>query len=153
MEVSNSIIGIAVTLECLGHFDVEPREVPHRNRFSQLGTRCGPYPARLETASFADYSLSLCVFVLRGFSTITNMATFNSVISFTAEQLAAAPPLEAAFEHLLRNSMTHESVINALRVNEVTDHDTFVNMFDSGTALKEVRQISGSTWLQEAPHT
>ena len=33
--------------------------------------------------------------------------------------------------------MTHESVINTLRLNEVTDRDTFVNMFDSETALKD----------------
>ena len=33
--------------------------------------------------------------------------------------------------------MTHESVIITLRVNEVTDRETFVNMFDSETALKD----------------
>ena len=65
------------------------------------------------------------------------MATFTSTFSFTDEQIAAAPPLEPAFEQLLRNSMTHESIISTLRVNEVTYRNTFVNMFDSETALKE----------------
>ena len=41
------------------------------------------------------------------------------------------------FEHLLRNSSVHESVIGTLRVNAITDRDTFVNMFDSEAALKD----------------
>ena len=65
------------------------------------------------------------------------MAAFSPTIAITAEQLAAAPQLEPAFEHLLRNSSTHESVINTLRVNEVVDRDTFVNMFDSESSLKD----------------
>ena len=64
------------------------------------------------------------------------MSVFNSTTSYTAEQLTGAPFLELAFEHLLRNSSTHESVINTLRVNAITDRETFVNMFDSETALK-----------------
>ena len=65
------------------------------------------------------------------------MAAFTPTIAITDEQLAAAPQLEPAFEHLLRNSSTHESVINTLRVNEVVDRDTFVNMFDSESSLKD----------------
>ena len=60
------------------------------------------------------------------------MAAFNSTNTFTAEQLASAPQL-----HLLRNSTTHGSVINTLRVNAFTDRDTFVKMFDSETGLKD----------------
>ena len=37
----------------------------------------------------------------------------------------------------LRNSSVHESIISTLRVNAITDRDTFVNMFDSEAALKE----------------
>ena len=62
---------------------------------------------------------------------------FTSTISFTDGQIAGAPSLEPAFEHLLRNSMTHESIITGLRVNEITDRDTFVNMFDSEAGLFE----------------
>ena len=65
------------------------------------------------------------------------MAAFTSTISIPAAQLADAPQLEPAFEHLLRNSSVHESVISTLRVNAITDRDTFVNMFDSEAALKE----------------
>ena len=63
------------------------------------------------------------------------MANFTSTITYTDEQIASAPPLEPAFEHL-RNSTT-QSVISTLRVNGVTDRETFDKMFDSETALKE----------------
>ena len=52
-------------------------------------------------------------------------------------QIANAPSLEPAFEHLLRNAAVHESVIHTLRVNAITDRETFVNMFDAEAALKE----------------
>ena len=39
------------------------------------------------------------------------MDTFTSTFSFTDEQIAAASHLELAFEHLLRNTVTHESII------------------------------------------
>ena len=65
------------------------------------------------------------------------MAAFTSTIAVPAAQLADAPQLEPAFEHLLRNSSVHESIIQTLRVNAITDRDTFVNMFDSEAALKE----------------
>ena len=45
--------------------------------------------------------------------------------------------LEPASEHMLRSSTVHESVISILRVNEVVDRDTFVNMFDTEASLKE----------------
>ena len=67
----------------------------------------------------------------------TGMAAFTSTIAVPAAQLADAPQLEPAFEHLLRNSSVHESIIQTLRVNAITDRDTFVNMFDSEAALKE----------------
>ena len=65
------------------------------------------------------------------------MTTFNSTIAIAADQLATAPQLEPPFEHLLRNSTVHESVIGVLRINSITDRDTFVNMFDSEAALKD----------------
>ena len=57
------------------------------------------------------------------------MSVLNSAISYTAKQLTDAPSLEL--------SSTHESVINTLRVNAVTDSETFVYMFESETALKD----------------
>ena len=93
-----------------------------------------PY-IRLELANFAtSRSFVLAFFVI---FYITGMAAFTSTISIPAAQLADAPQLEPAFEHLLRNSSVHESVIGTLRVNAITDRDTFVNMFDSEAALKE----------------
>ena len=65
------------------------------------------------------------------------MAAFTSTIAINAEQLSNSPQLEPAFEHLLRNSNVHESIISTLRINAITDRDTFVHMFDSEAALKD----------------
>ena len=65
------------------------------------------------------------------------MSGFVSSVAVADAQLSTAPQLEPAVEHLLRNSAAHESVISILRVNEVVDRDTFVNMFDSVAAVKE----------------
>ena len=93
-----------------------------------------PY-IRLELALLATSRfVVLAVFVV--FCTVI-MAAFTSTISIPAAQLADAPQLEPAFEHLLRNSSVHESVIGTLRVNAIIDRDTFVNMFESEAALKE----------------
>ena len=55
----------------------------------------------------------------------------------TDAQLVDAPQLEPAFEHMLRNSSVRESVISILRANAIVDRDTFVNMYDSESSLKE----------------
>ena len=87
---------------------------------------------RLETAIFAFPLARVSVHVV---SWLPLDMAFTSKITITAEQLAAAPQLEPAFEHLLRNRSTHESVISTLRANEVVDRDTFVNMFLTEEAL------------------
>ena len=65
------------------------------------------------------------------------MAAFTPTTAINAEQLSNSPQLEPAFEHLLRNSNVHESVISTLRINAIADRDTFVHMFDSEAALKD----------------
>ena len=70
-------------------------------------------------------------------STVISMAVFNSSVVITDAQLVDAPQLEPAFEHMLRNSSVHESVISILRANSIVDRDTFVNMYDSESSLKE----------------
>ena len=65
------------------------------------------------------------------------MAVFNSNVVITDAQLVDAPQLEPAFGHMLRNSSVHESVISILRANAIVDRDTFVNMYDSESSLKE----------------
>ena len=71
------------------------------------------------------------------------MAAFTSTIAIKEEQLSNSPQLEPAFEHLLRNSNVHESIISTLRISAVTDRDTFVNMFDSEAALKDAASDIG----------
>ena len=91
-------------------------------------------PRWLETANFA-VSLSPAPSSLS--STVIFMAVFNSNVVITDAQLVDAPQLEPAFEHMLRNSSVHESVISILRANSIVDRDTFVNMYDSESSLKE----------------
>ena len=88
----------------------------------------------LETANFA---VSLLPAPSSLSSTVIFMAVFNSSVVITDAQLVDAPQLEPAFEHMLRNSSVHESVISILRANSIVDRDTFVNMYDSESSLKE----------------
>ena len=122
-------------LECPGRFWWGIKGFHTEIGFPHVGTPFRfPY-IRLELANFAtSLSFALVVFVISYF---TDMAAFTSSIAIPAAQLADAPQLEPAFEHLLRNSSVHESVISTLRVNAITDRDTFVNMFNSEAALKE----------------
>ena len=70
---------------------------------------------RLETATLRF----LLILSVRQFSVVlgthAGMAAFTSTIAINAEQLASSPQLEPSFEHLLRNSNVHESVISTLR--------------------------------------
>ena len=83
--------------------------------------------------------------VLGGYLVATSMAAFTSTIAINAEQLSNSPQLETAFEHLLRNSNVHESIISTLRINAITDRDTFVHMFDSRQHSKMAHKTSDST--------
>ena len=99
------------------------RGVPHRHRFS-------PFWHILRYPVSSARARTPCNHPLCLFSSSLWYSAFTSTISIPAAQLADAP-------HLLRNSSVHESVIGTLRVNAITDRDTFVNMFDSEAALKE----------------
>ena len=122
-------------LKCPGRFWWGTEGFHTEIGFPRFGTFCDTLYLRLELALLATTrSVVLAVFVV---FLCYVMAAFTSTISIPAAQLADAPQLEPAFEHLLRNSSVHESVIGTLRVNAITDRDTFVNMFDSEAALKE----------------
>ena len=54
----------------------------------------------------------------------------------TRSSSSKSPQFEPAFEHLLRNSNVHEITISTLRINAITDRDTFVH-FDSEAALED----------------
>ena len=108
----------------------------HRNRFFPIWhtLRRHPYGSRQQLCVPSSHFPCVSSWWLLG---IYNMAAFTSTIGVIAEQPANSPQLEPAFEHLLRNSNVHVSIISTLRVNAVTDRDTFVNMFDSEAALKD----------------
>ena len=131
-------MGHFFALSARGDFGGEPRGSTPKSVYPMLARPFGfpRYSARarklLATSSLLRSRL-LC-----GISYITGLwPPLLLRVSIPADQLADAPQLEPAFEHLLRNSSVHESVIGTLRVNAITDRDTFVNMFDSEAALKE----------------
>ena len=51
---------------------------------------------------------------------------FVSTLEMSAEEKATAPPLEPAFESLLRSGNIHEDVIWACRVQDILDREVFV---------------------------
>ena len=107
--------------------------VPHRNRFSPCWHAL-PVPSGSSSQTLQPLAPSPSSSLLYP---ILRVWPRYFYVSVPAAQLADSPQLEPAFEHLLRNSSVHESVIQTLRVNAITDRDTFVNMFDSEAALKE----------------
>ena len=127
--------GSFLALSARGDFGGESRGSTPKSVFPMLARPFGSRIFGSSSQTFAtSRSFALVVFVISYF---TGMAAFTSSISIPSAQLADAPQLEPAFEHLLRNSSVHESVISTLRVNAITDRDIFVNMFDSEAALKE----------------
>ena len=133
------------TLKCRGDFGGEPRGPTEIVFFPHLA-HVALSSLRLETANFAIYPHAPRTSFICGYIVSASMAVFASTIAINAEQLANSPHLEPAFEHLLRNSNVHESIISTLRINAVTDRDTFVIMFDSEAALKEGASDLGFDW-------
>ena len=121
---SATIMGHCLCLKCLGRFWWGTKGFHTEIGFPHVGTPFRSLYIWLELANPAtSHSLAFVVFII---SYSTGMAAFTSTIAVPAAQLADAPQLEPAFEHLLRNSSVHESVIQTLRVNAITDRDTFV---------------------------
>ena len=58
-------------------------------------------------------------------------------LTFTSEQIAASPPLDPVFEHMLRSSFVHENVITAIRVQKIRNAATFAAMDSTAEDLKE----------------
>ena len=130
------IPSVEVSTLSAGAFLVGNRGFHTEIDFSPFGTRCDV----ITTAQDSNLAFSPSHFpcVSSRWSLLrTGMAAFTSTIVINAEQLSNSPQLQPAFEHLLRNSNVHESVISTLRINAITDRDTFVHMFDSEAALKD----------------
>ena len=66
------------------------------------------------------------------------MAVFHNTLTFTEEQIAMAPDLEPAFENLLRTLNVDESLIKALRINMITDRETFIGLDDTEAGFKRI---------------
>ena len=69
---------------------------------------------------------------------------FVSTVIFTDEIKAKFQPLEPAFENLLRSSNVHEDVINALRMEEISDREMFISLDPTEEGLaKSARDAFG----------
>ena len=71
------------------------------------------------------------------------MATqFVSKLTFSPDDIAAADQLEPVLESLLRSLKVHDSVIMAMRVNEILDRALFTDLAqDSKNATKRLASI------------
>ena len=75
-------------------------------------------------------------------------AKFVSRLTLTAEDIADSEQLEPAFESLLRSLKVHDSVIAAMRANEVTDRALFTDLAQDESQQVESRP---STSIRDAP--
>ena len=66
------------------------------------------------------------------------LSVFRSTLTFTDEQKGSAPDLEPAFEILLRTINVDESLITALKLNMITDRETFVGLDDTEAGFKNI---------------
>ena len=73
-----------------------------------------------------------------------------SKLSFTSEDTADSEQLEPASESLLRSLKVHDSVIVAMRVNEVTDRTLFTDLAQDEQQLKKRGNSFGIDTSEEA---
>ena len=62
---------------------------------------------------------------------------FVTALDMTPEEKQGAPPLEPAFEALLRSGNIHEDVIMACRVQDILDREVFVSLHYTVEGFKE----------------
>ena len=62
---------------------------------------------------------------------------FVTALDMTPEDKQGAPPLEPAFEALLRSGNIHEDVIMACRVQDILDREVFVSLHHTVEGFKE----------------
>ena len=77
-------------------------------------------------------------------------AKFVSKLTFSLDDFAAADQLEPALESLLRSLKVHDSVIMAVRVNEVLDRVLFTNLAQDEQQLKKCGKAFGIDTTEDA---
>ena len=82
--------------------------------------------------------------LLRSFAYVDGMAAkFVPRLTLTAEDIADSEQLEPAFESILRSLKVHDSVVAAMRVNEVTDRALFTDLAQDESKLKHCGKAFG----------
>ena len=84
------------------------------------------------------YLLSLARCALLPVRVVGIMAVFCSTLTFMDEQVASSPDLEPAFENLLRALSVDEALNTALKVNMITDRETFVGLDDTEAGFRKI---------------
>ena len=79
---------------------------------------------------------------------------FVTMATFTPEDLAAAPELEPALESLLRSLKVHDSVIAAMRTNEILDRAIFSDLAQDEAKMRKCAAAFGIDQSDDAdfPH-
>ena len=99
-------------------------------------------------------------FVGRWFSVFLHIFFFGMALkfvtkaTFTPEDLAAAPELEPALESLLRSLEVHDSVIEAMRINEILDRAIFSDLAQDEGKMRKCAAAFGIDQSDDAdfPH-
>ena len=140
-------------MKCAGVFITKSREfvlktVSPKAHNYRVWSAAQAFPARLQTRLYLRLLYAL-LFTLLGLWPSSCLHLPNP-----KNRRTRAPNLEPSFEHLLCSSLVHESIIMTLRINDITDRDTFVNMFDSESTLRDGAADLGYelVWVVDSPH-
>ena len=81
-------------------------------------------------------------------------AKFTTKLTFSQDDVTAAEKLEPAFESLLRSLKVNDAVIDAMRLNEITDRSLFTDLAQDENQLRKCAKAFGIDTSDDAefPH-
>ena len=119
---------------------------------------CFDFPLRAMDAwwfkSFQALSARSRRFVLAVYVAGTMAAKFVSKITFSQDDILSAEKMEPAFESLLRSLKVNDAVIDAMRLNEITDRALFTDLAQDENQLRKCAKAFGIDTSDDAefPH-
>ena len=104
--------------------------------------------------SFQALSARSRRFVLAVYVVGTMAAKFVSKLTFSQDDITSAEKMEPAFESLLRSLKVNDAVIDAMRLNEITDRALFTDLAQDEKQLKKCAKAFGIDTSDDAefPH-
>ena len=81
-------------------------------------------------------------------------AKFTTKLTFAQDDVTAAEKLEPSFESLLRSLNVNDAVIDAMRLNEITDRSLFTDLAQDENQLRKCAKAFGidTSYDAEFPH-